>query len=220
MALRKAPQKVEATTGLKAAMQQVDQVRDIIDEVTEFTDKTITLSNGYKVHMRSPTIGDLLSIEESKKQTIGNFEQSLIMLSKIITRFNDKTSVNVATLSTLRLEDINTLSSSLLPSDDELQYDIDKTPSGNECIIFNISGDIEVSMIRPNTLMLLDIDREIARKHKGAGDIKRALIMTARMIVKFGDKVGENIVKYSDLTSLSLQDWGLVQAASSIFFRS
>jgi len=108
----------------------------------------------------------------------------------------------------------------LLPSDDELQYDIDKTPSGNECIIFNLTDGVEISMIRPNTLMLLDIDREIARKHKGAGDIKRALIMTARMIVQFGDAVGENIVKYTDLTSLSLQDWGLIQSASSIFFRS
>jgi hypothetical protein len=193
---------------------------EIVEEIPEVEpdNKVIVLSNGSTVEMRSPTIGDLLSIEETKKQ-LGNFEQSLIMLSKIITRFNDKTSVNVATLSQLKLEDINTLSSSLLPGDDELQYDISKTPSGNECIIFNLTDGTEISMIRPNTLMLLDIDREIARKHKGAGDIKRALIMTARMVVKFGDEVGENIVKYSDLTTLSLQDWGLIQAASSIFFR-
>lgn len=203
---------------LKSRTKNVNIDLDInSDELSN--DLIVTLpKKNIQVCLKRPSVQSLIDVEESSKDA-GQFEQSLILLSKLITKYGTLNSVSIGTLSNLSLEDIRELNESFSVGEVTLEHDITSTPSGNEAIVFNLSDGREVTMIRPNGLHMLEVEREINKKYKNSGELRNMVVLIARLIVKYGEVEGEKCISSHDLLQLSLQDWGLIVAASSIFFR-
>lgn len=201
----------------KQTAKGVEEI-DLTEEVNQDDGYiTLTLPKSQKVvKLLPPVLGHMIDIERNHKN-IGQIEQSLILLTKVITAYGEKSSVTVDTLAKLPIEDLEALNSAYINQDVELDYDIGKTPNDDEAIFFNLSNGTEVVMIRPSVLHLLAVERELNRKYKGAGEMQNMALLFTKLIVNFGN---EGQATYQDLLDLSINDWGLITSASSIFFRS
>lgn len=170
-----------------------------------------------EVCLRLPLLKDLFDIDSS--EVVGSFEQSILLLKNIITKYGSSDKATLNDLYDLSLEDVSLLNQSYVTPNADLNYDIVELDD-REGIAFNLSDGTEVVMVRPNTLCLIEVERESKRNYSDAGELTYTALLIARCIVKFGDKEGNKCVKLNDILPLSLNDWGLIAAASSIFFRS
>jgi hypothetical protein len=207
------------TTDLQADLPEVEdnvQVSVLDDGLL----KVLLPVSQKEVYLKNPTVQDYLEIE-SKYSKSGNFEQSLYLLSSLIVQWNGKRfHVSVDVLSDLDLEDLKALNDSYVGADLDLSYDITTTESGSEMILFELSDGLTVGMIRPNGKHILETERELKRSPNKNSQIYNMLVMISKLIVRFGELEGEKCISVRDLINLPLSDWGLISAASSMFFRS
>ncbi len=105
---------------------------------------------------------------------------------------------------------------------DNLDLDVETITleSGREALKFiSPITDKEIIILFPTTLDLLNIERTIVKKHKDAGNFEQLLVSLSKLIVKYGDSQGENVVSFYKLSTFSPKEISIMGEVCANFFR-
>jgi hypothetical protein len=95
------------------------------------------------------------------------------------------------------------------------------TPSGKKAVSFiSPISENEVIIRKPNTRDILNIERDMSRNHKNAGNVENAIVMLSHLLVGYGDKKGDKILSFNKISDMDLEEVMLISTVMTQSFFS